>query len=65
MPHFAVNATLVVEAQDARTAIEQVEAVLIPLSPDEAPVDVDATHIGTPIILGGDILIEVEATDND
>jgi hypothetical protein len=58
MPYFAISATLVVEAADASTAIERVEVVLIALSPAEAPVQVDATDIGTPIISDGDILIE-------
>ena len=59
MPHFAISANLVVEAEDASAAISQIRAVLVPLSPAEAPVEVDATNIGTPIISGGDILIEV------
>ena len=59
MPHFAISASLVVEAGDASAAINQVRAVLVSLSPADAPVEVDATDIGTPIISGGDILIEV------
>jgi len=57
---FTVEAHLLMKAANGQEAIRKVEAVLEPIADPHMLPQADATPVGNPIFLNGDMLLEVD-----